>query len=142
MSERTSEWPSTYVSIPVCSRPQCKGPWPTTQRLIQFLLLQDDFPFRSTDLHAGSWCLLSLSRYRPSIQAQHRCELLPQDPVSRFGWQRHGGDDDDDGNKDDGDDDDDGEDDDVDTGEIKDAHHDLNDDSVNQRYPRKNLIHL
>ena len=23
MSERTSEWPSTYVSILVCSRPQC-----------------------------------------------------------------------------------------------------------------------
>ena len=25
MSERTSEWPSTYVSILVCSRPQCSG---------------------------------------------------------------------------------------------------------------------
>ena len=24
-SERTSEWPSTYVSILVCSRPQCRG---------------------------------------------------------------------------------------------------------------------
>ena len=24
-SERTSEWPSTYVSILVCSRPQCGG---------------------------------------------------------------------------------------------------------------------
>ena len=24
-SERTSEWPSTYVSILVCSRPQCAG---------------------------------------------------------------------------------------------------------------------
>ena len=26
MSERTSEWPSTYVSILVCSRPQCSVP--------------------------------------------------------------------------------------------------------------------
>ena len=32
MSERTSEWPSTYVSILVCFRPQCSSPTPQQQQ--------------------------------------------------------------------------------------------------------------
>ena len=57
MSEQTSEWPSTYVSILVCSRPQWRGArvLPLRRRLHErsqylFLSLFRQHPFLATDI--------------------------------------------------------------------------------------------